>query len=126
MRHDLRKLWRRFKKEFGGGGGLDRFDSTIDGLHAFERIRYPEEIVARGMRSEIGFGEPSPETAYTGPKLPRYNVSVEKIDELVEAIFTTTDINPQFFASGLKNEVLKVLQHHNRTTLWEVPGRIIT
>src|SRR5262249_10145169 len=46
--HDLNTLWREFKAE-KKDSALDRFDPTIAALHQFESIRYPDEIVAKGM-----------------------------------------------------------------------------
>src|SRR5438105_13876110 len=41
FRHNLPKLWRRYKRE-RNNPTLDRFDQTISDINKFERIRYPE------------------------------------------------------------------------------------
>jgi HEPN domain-containing protein len=46
--HRLRKIWKRFKEEVGDSS-LARFDTTISAIDKFERIRYPEEIIRKGM-----------------------------------------------------------------------------
>jgi hypothetical protein len=46
--HRLQRLWEAFKAEFPGSD-LDRFDEIIAGLDRFERIRYPNAVLAEGM-----------------------------------------------------------------------------
>ena len=47
--HDLIKLWQRFKEETADPA-LDQYDETIQALHKFEKIRYPD------FTSSIRFG----------------------------------------------------------------------
>src|SRR2546422_11749160 len=44
--HHLPKLWQEVKAK---DATLARFDGTIDALHKFESIRYPNEIIAKGL-----------------------------------------------------------------------------
>src|SRR5439155_16297211 len=46
--HGLEPLWSEFKKK-AGDPALSRFDGAIAALDKFEDIRYPDEIVAKGM-----------------------------------------------------------------------------
>ena len=82
--HDVRKLWRVYKKEFADPS-LNKFDRTIAGLHKFERIRYPEQISTNGMTSEVGFVR----NTAVFPSSTRYELVVDELDELVKVIFET-------------------------------------
>jgi hypothetical protein len=46
--HNLPKIWKKFKSETGATG-LDKFDPEIEGLHEYEKIRYPDEVLKAGM-----------------------------------------------------------------------------
>jgi len=52
--HDLTALWARFKEK-ENDTALDRFDQTIKNLHAFDSIRYPDEIIAKRLLSGVGW-----------------------------------------------------------------------
>ena len=50
-RHDLMKLWQRFREKTADPA-LDPFDATVQALHKFEEIRYPDTF----SYSAIQFG----------------------------------------------------------------------
>ena len=52
--HDLPKTWRKFTAVYGIDGSS--FDRVIAGLQKFEEIRYPDEILKKGLSSLIGRG----------------------------------------------------------------------
>jgi hypothetical protein len=56
LRHNLPKIWRKFKAHHPGE--LREFDAVISELHRLEEIRYPTPDF-KGMSSEIGPGAPS-------------------------------------------------------------------
>ena len=58
LRHELPGIWKEFKSQYPHY--LDFFDPTIRGLHQFAEIRYPDQIAAQGMLSEIGRGKRPP------------------------------------------------------------------
>jgi len=75
---------------------LDKFDATIDMLDAFEDIRYPDEIIAKGATLQIDIRKATaviPQFA-GGYNPPHYMFSLEEIDELVAAIFKVASRNP--------------------------------
>jgi hypothetical protein len=109
--HDLRKLWRRYKKD-RNHPALAKFDQTIRDLNKFERIRYPEEIFRLGMMAEIGFARsPPPPPGQKSPSGERYVLALNEVDELVNLIFRIESINPKFFM--LNEHAKRYLDHQN-------------
>jgi hypothetical protein len=116
FRHNLPKLWLRYKRE-RNNPTLNKFDQTISDINKFERIRYPEEIFRLGMLAEIGFVRntfPQP----LGTKRPpgaRYQMALDEVDALVQLIFQIEDINPSFFMLG--DDAKRYLNYQNKFPL---------
>jgi hypothetical protein len=120
--HRLTKLWAAFKQQMPAGQSLASFDLIIDELDKFEDIRFPENIVSRGMTCSIGFGKPLIASARTGSRPePRYELSVPDIDRLVKTILDASEVNPLFFTAGYHGPARTYLRRMNRskkTRLW--------
>ena len=98
--HDLTALWQRFKAE-ESNPSLDSFDPTIQALHKFESIRYPDDIVNKGMFGSIAWEPHHAVTASGSAKLPpKYEVIIGNADNLVFEIFQRTQINPKVYLTG--------------------------
>lgn len=113
--HKLPEIWERFKQEVRDPQ-LKKFDDVVAELHKFESIRYPEEIVAKGMLSSISLSRNAVlynVNAPTRPE-PKYYLAVEDIDELVNVIFTTSSVNPSFFMNGLNADASDFLGRSNK------------
>ena len=97
--HDLTTLWARFKgKE--NDTALDRFDQTIKNLHAFDSIRYPDEIIAKGLLSSVGWAPEHATTSSGSTKPPpKYEVTINLVDELIIELLRRADLNPKFFVA---------------------------
>jgi hypothetical protein len=52
--HDLRKVWRRFKRMLPTEQ-LSPFDDLIAKLDQFETLRYPDDLLKRGAQISVGF-----------------------------------------------------------------------
>lgn len=114
--HDLPHLWQTFNAEVVAD--LDRYGETIDELHRFEEIRYPDTTAQRGSvitvgltrssgRATDGEGQPRPE--------PRYDLGLEEIDDLVAAIFKAASINDRaYFPGAFSSGVRHYLYEHNK------------
>jgi HEPN domain-containing protein len=115
MYHNLRRLWRRYKKQ-RNNLVLDKFDQTIQDIYKFEKIRYPEEILRLGMLAEIGFVRNTPITQGTGltPPGARYELALDEVDELVKLIFQIENINPKFYTDRLNEHARRYLEHRNQ------------
>lgn len=118
LRHDLEEIWNTFKKEVLDPS-LDKFDKTIVNLHAFEKIRYPEEIYKKGAESWIDIGYD--DYSYSSPNRPEptYRVSVGQVDILVKELYKKSSVNPLFYTTGLKKEAIKFLKKYNKGKIWK-------
>jgi HEPN domain-containing protein len=118
--HRLTKMWKRFKVAHPDPA-LNRFDQSISELDKYERIRYPEEILRRGMFSSINFSrsaQPVPST--TGPKRPEahYDLFVDELDALAKEIFAKASVNAPVFTGRLRPNALRYLQNQNQSAIW--------
>jgi HEPN domain-containing protein len=115
--HNLKKLWRLYKRE-RKNPTLNKFDQTIRDINKFERIRYPEEIIRLGMLAEIGFVRNVPRLRPKPPaKSPpgeRYELALDEADELVRLIFQLERMNPAFYINKLNEHAKRYLEHNNK------------
>jgi hypothetical protein len=94
--HDLTAIWRAFKNQ-ADDAALDRFDGTIVDLNAYDELWYPDSILKKGMASTTNIVRTDAPGAVTGPAVPEYQICLQDIDELVEAIFSAAQRNPQAY-----------------------------
>ncbi len=95
---------------------LNKFDRTITDLDKFEGIRYPERIIRLGMTLEAGFVRNPAPVQHAG--MPRYEIVLEELDELVQVIFKLANLNPAFFTNMLHREDgRRYLNDQNKTPL---------
>ena len=114
LHHNLRRLWRLYKKE-RNNPVLDKFDQTIRDINKFERIRYPEEILNLGMLAEIGFVRNTSKTqGGSTPPGARYQLALDEVDELVKLIFQIENINPKFYINRLNEHSRRYLDYQNQ------------
>lgn len=114
-KHSLCMLWRTFKESLPTAD-LSKYDAVIARLDQFETIRYPEHIVKHGMcvlqdvtqrRSQSKMKLPQP--------VPRYDLCLQDVDALFEAIFVSSSVNPKFFFTRLGAIARKYLVENNTT-----------
>ena len=117
LKHDLRKIWRQFKKEVSDSR-LDGFDEIVSALDKFERIRYPEEIVRHGMLALISFKKGDVEMMGPSRREVSYEVVVGELDALAKVIFEESKINPLFFTKSLNQHALTYLKELNQSNIW--------
>ena len=111
--HSLPRTWGAFRIRFGHVS-LERFDSVVDSLHAFEELRYPDSMIQNGARIMVG--------PVAGPRLqdseqiiatPSYELYLSEIDPLVRVVFDLSAINPRFFLAGLNSRAREYLNEAN-------------
>jgi hypothetical protein len=112
FKHDLPKLWEAFKEQTNDAE-LKRFDATIEELHRFEDIRYPDSILAKGM---VEIVRSNTAGSYKSPAVPEYRVCVQDIDELVEAAFSAASFNPRLFFGRGQPLAREFLTRENRAS----------
>jgi HEPN domain-containing protein len=118
FRHNLGKLWRRYKRE-RNDPALDKFNQTISDINKFERIRYPEEMLRLGMLAEIGpvRNTFTPPPGRRQPKAARYQLALDEVDELVKLILQIENVNPTFYTQSLDEHAKRYLDHQNKSPL---------
>jgi hypothetical protein len=115
--HDLKKMWRNFKKD-SSDPTLARFDNAIVALDKHERIRYPEVIAKKGMGAYIHFKKDGlGPTAASARKEPVYEIVVDELDALSRVLFEKARVNPAFFLQGLRPEAKTFLNRDNESPL---------
>ena len=114
FRHNLFKPWEETEKIFTDSD-LSQFDSVIDKLHRFERIRYPDNLIVEGMSGQFARFRNDFVKSGDGnnPTTPVYNLVMEEIDDLVKVIFQLSKMNPLFYFEGLSDEARHFLLLHN-------------
>ncbi len=116
--HQLRELWKHFKLEISDES-LDRYDTIVAELDKFESIRYPDNIVKKGMSASIAIKRQQFFIDNVTPELSVaiYTIVVEEIDGLVEMIFRKSSVNPKFYTNRLRTEAREYLQRENGRSL---------
>jgi HEPN domain-containing protein len=117
-RHNLPKLWRRYKRE-RNNPALNKFDQTISDINKSERIRYQEEKIRLGMLAEIGpvRNTYDPPPGVKRPRAARYQLAFDEVDELVKLIFQIERLNPEAFTGSLSEDAKRYLEHQNHFSL---------
>jgi hypothetical protein len=95
MGHNLKALWREFKKEHPHLS-LKRHDKTISTLNKLEDIRYPG---TKGSIEVIADWDDTipPVTKHRGRTPKKYLIVVSNIDDLFADIFKASSWNPPKF-----------------------------
>lgn len=114
FQHNLPAIWIAFKKDQPTDAALIRFDAVIEALHGYEELRYPDAILAKGMQSTFNILRPDAPIAIEGPKEPKYELCLQDIDELVEAIFHAASRNPKAYLSMLSDCAREFLTKDNK------------
>jgi hypothetical protein len=113
MGHNLSEIWVACVTKHPGLDAPER-TRAIGDLDRFERLRYPDGMVAAGAAIRFGWER--------GPSMPAMNVPVydlamEDVDELFHATFLVGGKNPDFFLAMLNQEARATLRERNRYPL---------
>lgn len=109
FRHDLKKLWREFKK-IANDSSLARFDTLMSELNIMEDLRYPGKGYM--FSSELRKG---PRHSASGPAtkgLIQHRVNLEEIDEFVEVLLTGR-VNPKYIRTILHLDAMAQYKREN-------------
>jgi hypothetical protein len=110
--HRLPDIWDEFKTHFPGSS-LDCFDSVIRELHRFEDVRYPDSIVTQGMSCMIDPGKRPAQPLSAPPIVPRYELYLAEIDELMVKLFAVGSFNLPAFTGSLMPSAKEYLHERN-------------
>lgn len=103
---------------------LDQFDEVGRSLDRYERLRYPNFVIEQGMVSIISIFRSTQKTEIT----PRPNTQtvfelcVQDIDELVDALFCIAGRNPSAYFSSLRPDARAALERDNTITRFRGAG----
>ena len=95
--HDIVRLWQEFKTRQLAPVAAE-FDAIIEGLNAFEDIRYPETLIREGATISIGVFEVDDPIRSNG-QIPEklYVLMLPQIDRLMGLLFAASGANPPAF-----------------------------
>jgi hypothetical protein len=112
--HHLPRLWAECKA-LVINHNLDRLDTVVKKLNAFEGLRYPDSVLEKGAGTAIGVGPLSLSIATDGPPRPEpvYELCLEEVDELVQEIFSFSSVNPAAYACSLSFAAKNDLRRDN-------------
>jgi hypothetical protein len=111
--HSLPKCWAAFKALFPTED-LTEFDPMIAELDRFEKIRYPDHILAHGAGIGFGFGRWRPGTVSGGAKpVPQYTLAIGDVDAFIARAIRLCHMNPKPYFSFLTPEGRNLLQKYN-------------
>jgi hypothetical protein len=98
LRHHLPKIWKKFKKQ-ANDPTLSRFDKVIKELSKFNEVRYPDKTLRSGasMMFDITRIGAAQSFATGVGNVPKYELCLEDIDELVSDIFRIASRNPKVY-----------------------------
>ena len=114
-KHSLSRLWRIFRKSLPTAD-LKKYDTMVARLDQFETIRYPEHIAKHGMLVQHDAAKVRHRSKAKLPRpVPRYDLRLQDVDALFDAIFEYSSVNPKFFISGLNSIARKFLVEDNAT-----------
>ena len=101
--HSLPRIWRVFKTKVPDPR-LKPYNRTIENIHAFESMRYPDSNTARGMLIHWEVTRASLDTLKPGGDktrgLPKYVIALEEIDRLVLLLLELCSRNPKVCLRG--------------------------
>lgn len=118
--HGLSGLWNEFKGSTGVAS-LAKFDGTVAALNRYEDLRYPDDALANGMSSFITSHRlPIPremqQRVAALPQVKKYELCLQDIRELAEAIFAAAKMNPLYFFDRLGTKACLVVAENNPAT----------
>jgi hypothetical protein len=111
MGHNLTALWNRFAQIHPDLADAS-LSTTLAELQKFERLRYPDSVLAEGMQglfaiSRAGFS-PLPD----GP-LPTYHLVLEDVDAIAQVTAQASGLKPIAFTLGLSPQAIQFLELEN-------------
>jgi hypothetical protein len=112
--HNIEKLWDRFKTK-EADRALDRFDATICALHAFENLRYPDNIPDAAILVNLTWqASDAVEASVTAvPRTRKYEFFMSDVDELVIEILKRVPLNPKALTGMVSSRGREALAYQN-------------
>jgi hypothetical protein len=125
--HNLTRLWQEFRMRNCLPLSTE-FDATIQGLHEFEAIRYPDKMIREGaqIRMDIFDVDNPPSTNAQMPE-KLYTLKLPQVERLIGLLFSASGMNPLNFLPRLENDELSMIYYRKvRQTLFGQPKPPLT
>jgi hypothetical protein len=109
--HNLSRLWQEFRARNRLPLSTE-FDATIQGLHEFEAIRYPDKMIREGaqIRMDIFDVDNPPSTNAQMPE-KLYALKLPQVDRLMGLLFPASGMNPLIFLPRFENDKLSMIYY---------------
>jgi len=111
MGHNLDKVWSNFKMAFPIARAVEH-DVTVAGLNAFEKIRYPDDMVNNGASVVAQYAPYFPKPMHH-PGFVQYELVVDDIDGLIADAMTASGASAKAFLSGSTQLCRDTIGHLN-------------
>lgn len=120
--HNLPNAWRTFVAAYHVTA-RPQFEAVVNALHRFENLRYPDSLLTDGAEMQLALHRTdvitSGPTGFRVPRVPIYLLVLEEVDELQEAIFAASNLNPKFFSGSLSAKAREHLLERNlHSNIW--------
>jgi hypothetical protein len=120
--HNLARLWQEFRARNQLPLSTE-FDATIESLHDFELIRYPDKMIREGaqIRMDIFDVDNPPSTNAQMPE-KLYALKLPPVERLIGLLFAASEMNPVNFLPRLENDQMAMFYYDKvRATLFGWP-----
>jgi hypothetical protein len=101
--HNILLLWGAFKTRQPAPVPVE-FDAIVAALHAFEELRYPEQLIRDGAIIRINPLVEEPIPADRQERERSYNLALPAIDRLMGLLFNASNANPEAFLPEITDE----------------------
>jgi hypothetical protein len=101
--HNIARLWQEFRARRQLPLSME-CDVTIERLHDFERLRYPDKMIKEGARIKINIFDVNDPPDAGGMPEKLYALNLPEVDRLMGLLFSATGLNPQSFLPRLEDD----------------------
>jgi hypothetical protein len=120
--HDLMRCWAAFKALYPAEN-LSPFDDLVAALHTFERLRYPDHLLAHGAHISFTLKSNPPPLNPPMPNQPGYQLSFPDLDVFMDRLFTLCQLRVSVIAQGMTERGKQMLTEQNAfASAWFPPS----
>ena len=120
--HNLPTIW-AMTKPLLAQPVPDLFDTVVETLEQFEKIRYPERIFRKGALMQIGWERFAGPVLVDGRQLraPRYELFMNEVDALADHLLNHSNVNREYLRTHLRPGAWGYLSNRNRSMGYWTP-----
>ena len=118
LSHYLTKAWDAYKT-VAGDPSLSQFDDVVAALDKYWGVRYPDDIVTKGIHAIIEYVPNGPFVqGVAESKTVAYVLIIDRLDAFVAALWKESGLTPQLVAVWTDAESLAYLERRNKSRFW--------